>query len=248
MRPIAFFPEDLAVVTEAGKGENLYGLIKRHAVRWQGHAEIDRLAAHCQASGAWLRRFQDLTRRPGLGPLPARDMRGRLEADLRACVTSGLSPAVADEIDTFVRAKLHALERCMYPVVGVHPDFQPDNVLLASDGITVLDFTSFHHGPPHSDVARFLSSLAFFPKSPAYTDTRMRPLMRAFMTGYGRSVADLNPALSVYLICFVLTAAASVGSWRRPWPMKLLMERQTVRYLTRWCHTIIREGEFRLGD
>ena len=70
----------------------------------------------------------------------------------------------------------------------------------------------------------------------------------AFLTGYGRSVADLNPALTVHLVCFTLTAAASVGSWRRPWPLKLLMERQTVRYLTRWCHTIIREGEFRLGD
>jgi Ser/Thr protein kinase RdoA (MazF antagonist) len=248
VRPIAFFADDVAVVTEAGKGENLYALIKRDAVLWHGRGDAERLASHCRAAGAWLRRFQDLTRRPGLGPLPAADMRRRLEADLRACVAIGLSPAVADEVDGFIRGTLQALERCTYPVVGVHPDFQPDNVLLSADGITVLDFTSFHHGTPHSDVARFLCSLVFFSKSPAYAESRMQGLMRAFLGGYGRSVEELNPALTAYVLCFVLTAAASVGSWRRPWPLKPLMQHQTVRHLTRWCRTIIRQGEFRLVD
>jgi Ser/Thr protein kinase RdoA (MazF antagonist) len=248
VRPIAFFADDVAVVTEAGKGENLYALIKRDAVLWHGRGDAERLASHCRAAGAWLRRFQDLTRRPGLGPLPAADMRRRLEADLRACVAIGLSPAVADEVDGFIRGTLQALERRTYPVVGVHPDFQPDNVLLSADGITVLDFTSFHHGTPHSDVARFLCSLVFFSKSPAYAESRMQGLMRAFLGGYGRSVEELNPALTAYVLCFVLTAAASVGSWRRPWPLKPLMQHQTVRHLTRWCRTIIRQGEFRLVD
>jgi Ser/Thr protein kinase RdoA (MazF antagonist) len=248
VRPIAFFPEDVAVVTEAAEGENLHGLIKRQAVLWRGRPAADRLAAQCQAAGSWLRRFQDLTRRPGQAPLPARDIRGRLEADLRACVAIGLSPGLAEEVDRFVTGKLQALERRAYPVVGVHPDFQPDNVLISPDGITVLDFTSFHDGPPHSDVGRFLACVAFFAKSPLYPEARMQALMTAFMKGYGRSIADLNPALTAYLLCFVVRAAGSVGSWRRPWPLQPLVQRQTARYLTRWCQTMVRQGEFRLDD
>jgi Ser/Thr protein kinase RdoA (MazF antagonist) len=245
VRPIAFFPDDVAVVTEAGEGENLHGLIKRHAVRWNRGAAIERLASQCRAAGAWLHRFQDLTRRPGVGPLPAAAMSLRLEADLRTCVTLGLARELASEIDGFVRGRLQSLERCEFPVVGVHPDFQPDNVLFSTAGITVLDFTSFQYGPPHSDVARFLSSLVFFSKSPAYAEARMQVLMRAFLEGYGRNVADLNPALTAYMLCFVVTAAATVGSWRRRWPVKPLMQRQTLRHLTRWCQTIVRHGEFR---
>ena len=248
VRPIAFFADDVTVVTEAGQGDNLYGLIKRDGVRWSSRPATERLASQCRAAGAWLRRFQDLTRRPGQGPLPAEHLLTYLERDIRSCVAIGLSPAVAEGVDRLVRARLHDLERSTYPIVGVHPDFQPDNVLLSSSGITVLDFTSFHHGPPQSDVARFLASLAFFPKSPAYAEARMRGLMRAFLTGYGRSAADLNPALTVYMPCFVLTAAATVGSWRRPWPVKPLMQHQTVRYLTRWCQTIVRQGEFRCDE
>jgi hypothetical protein len=248
VRPIAFFPDDLALVTEAADGDNLHGLIKRLAVRWRGHAAVERVASECRAAGAWLRRFQELTRGPGLAPPPVRFMQTRFEADLRACVAIGMSPRVADAIDGFVRAKLHGLERCMYPVVGVHPDFQPDNVLASPDRITVLDFTNFQEGPPHSDVARFLASVAFVAKSPLYAGATVRTLMRAFMTGYGRSVEEMNPALSAYVMYFVIRAASSAGSWRQPWPFRPLMHGQTVRFLTRWSQAIVRRGEFRLDD
>lgn len=233
-RPIALFPDDLVVVTEAVPGERLHGMLKRQAARWRGPAVVSRLAAHCRAAGTWLRHFQEITHQERMAPLPAEGLRGRIAADLDRCVHLGLPQARAAEMLRFADARLAELASVALPVVGVHPDFQPDNILVSGQRVAVLDFTSFQYGPSHSDVARFLVALEFMTKHPFYPEIRARMLMAAFLAGYGRETREPPGALAVYILRGFVRSAGSALAWSSSGVIRSVIRRQIDHFLGRW--------------
>lgn len=243
VRPIAFFPEHLAVVTEAVAGENLHQLVKRHAPMWGGRAGQVIAGEHCRRAGVWLRHFQSITDQGRLELLPFGLLLGWIEADVALCVKLGLPASDGEGLVDAARARISALRDRRFPVVGQHPDFQPDNVLVSPSGVTVLDFTSFQHGGPFSDIARFAASLEFLGKSPFYPRARLRTLAAAFLRGYGEGFADAKPAMVLSLIHHMVRAARTVGSWPRPPLVKQLVERQTMRFLAGWARELTRAGD-----
>jgi Ser/Thr protein kinase RdoA (MazF antagonist) len=172
------------------------------------------------------------------------ELLGKVSADLDACRAIGLPAAEADRLLALVRRHLAALDGRPFPVVGAHPDFQPDNLLVGSRGVTVLDFTSFCYAPPVSDVARFVAALMFLEKNPVYSPRTVTRLLSAFLDGYGQPAAALNPALTVYVVRFTVQAAATVRSWRLPGALRRLIERQVIRHTTSWCRDLLHRGEF----
>jgi aminoglycoside phosphotransferase (APT) family kinase protein len=243
VRPIAFFPEHLAVVTEAFEGQNLHRLLKRHAAVWSGRAGQRAAAEHCRMAGVWLRHFQAITDQGRQEPLPGGQLLEWIEADVALCVKLGLSPADGAGLVDCVRARIAALRDYRFAVVGQHPDFQPDNVLVSPRGVTVLDFTSFQHGAPFSDIARFAASLEFLGKSPLYPRRRLRGLAAAFLRGYGEGATATKPAMVLYFIQHMVRAARTVGSWPRPPGLKRIVERQTMRFLAGWWRELSRAGD-----
>jgi aminoglycoside phosphotransferase (APT) family kinase protein len=116
--------------------------------------------------------------------------------------------------------------------VGVHPDFQPDNVLVSAHGVTVLDFTSFQYGSPYSDASRFLATLAFFRRNPLY-GRAIYALMTAFWEGYDRGDAT-HPALALYMVRHMIRNTLAAAAWRHPFLLNHLLRRRAVTFLARW--------------
>lgn len=235
-RPVAMFPEHFAVVTHAAVGKPLHWLIRRGMRIWSGAAEAARLRLECERAGWWLRTFQDITMQPRWAPFPVVRLIDRLRTDLDTSVALGMGRAEANRILDFCSLRLERLAQQELPVCGVHPDFQPDNVLIADGLVTVLDFTDFHHGPPYGDPGRFLASLAFFCRSPLYRPARVQALMTAFLRGYRPGVAQDESLLEVSFVRFLVRATASVASWRYPLPIGIgaVARRQAVGFLTGW--------------
>jgi thiamine kinase-like enzyme len=242
-RPIAFFPEEMAVVTEEGEGKNLHQLIKRKAGLWCGGSDIELLTRHCRASGVWLRHFQEITAQQRQEALPVSDLLGHVRTDLEECVAIGLPRADSIRLVTFCEDQLRRVEGRDFSVVGIHPDFQPDNVLVSPAGVTVMDFTSFQYGSIYNDVARFLASLDFLTKNPLYSRAKIQNLMAAFLRGYGWSQNELSPALTVYLVRSMVRASRSVSSWSANIPLKRLVEHRTASFLSAWSRRIISSGD-----
>lgn len=243
VRPIAFFPEHLAVVTEAGAGQNLHRLVKRHAAVWSGRAGQATAVEHCRMAGVWLCHFQAITDQGRQELLPVGQLLEGIESDVALCVTLGLPPADGDGLVDGARARITALRDHRFAVVGQHPDFQPDNVLVSPRGVTVLDFTSFQYGAPFSDVARFVAALEFLGKSPFYPRRRLRNLGAAFLRGYGEGATATKPTMILYLIQHMVRAARTVGSWPRPPGLERIVERQTMRFLAGWWRELSRTGD-----
>ncbi len=242
VRPIAHFPEDMAVVTEEVEGENLHDLIKEKARLWHTGSEIDALRAHCRACGVWLRHFQEFTAQQRRAALPAGRILERLRTDLDVCVTMGLPERVSLRLLRCCEEQLRSIDGRDVPVVGEHPDFQPDNILLSPAGVTVLDFTNFQYGSAYNDIARFLASLDFLQKNPLYRPGKIRTLKAAFLQGYGWSDSEMNAGLIVYLIRYMVQAAKTVRKCSYPHPVKRLIERRAIGYLSAWCRRVIGAG------
>jgi len=242
-RPIAFFPEQMAVVTEEAEGENLHRLIKKGASMWRSGAEIERLKEHCHAGGVWLDHFQRFTTQEQGQPLPADFLLGELRSDLKICVRMGMPGDSAIKALAFFEEQIRGVGDQPLPVVGEHPDFQPDNILISPGEITVLDFTNFRYGTRYNDVARFLVSLDFLSKNPLYSRQKVRSLMTAFLKGYGWRPGEQDRALNAYLMRCMAQTVATVSTWPYPALLKPIMERRTIRYFSAWCQRIIEAGD-----
>jgi hypothetical protein len=227
VRPIAFFDEEIVVVTEASAGENLHRVIKRLARGWPGAAARAQLEEHCRATGRWLRHFQTFTAEPRRAPLPVDDLLAGVQDDLAACVAMGLRQSAAARLQEFCRQRLEPLRGRAFPVVGEHPDFQPDNVVVSPGQVTVLDFTSFRPGSAHNDPARFVAHLAFLAKHPLYARSTLKALGQAFLAGYGAPPAGWPFHVARYLI----QSARTAGTWPRPAPVKWLIRRRAAAFL-----------------
>jgi aminoglycoside phosphotransferase (APT) family kinase protein len=243
VRPIAFLPDYLAVVTEAGTGENLHRLVKKCAVVWGSRAAMASAMAHCRGAGVWLRHFQTITDQGRQEPLPLGQWLEWIEADVALCVKLGLSTSDGAGLVDSARARIAALADRRFAVVGQHPDYQPDNVLVSPRGVTVLDFTSFQYGSPISDVARFVASLDFLGKSPLFPRRRLRVLAAAFLGGIGEDTTAIRPALVLSLIHHMVRAARTVASWPRSPLLKGVVERQTMRFLAGWQRELATAGD-----
>ncbi|MBZ0168810.1 MAG: phosphotransferase [Kofleriaceae bacterium] len=243
VRPIALFPEEMAVVTEVAEGNNLHDLIKRKAGPWCGGSEVEALKAHCLASGVWLRHFQEFTAQQRQAALPMSKILEQVTADLEVCVQMGLPRAVAFSLLTLCEEQLRTVEGRKVPVVGEHPDFQPDNILLSPAGVTVLDFTNFQYGSAYNDVGRFLASLDFLRKNPLYSRERIHTLKAAFLEGYGWSRNEMDAGLTAYLIRYMVQATRTARKWSYPNPVKRLLERWAIGCLSAWCRRAMRMGD-----
>jgi hypothetical protein len=241
VRPVAFFPESSAVVTEAGQGVNLQRLLKRRLAAWRSGRDLPVLEEHCRRAGRWLARFQAITAQPAPEP-PAWDaFFRRLRADLDACVTAGFAAESGRALLAACEEELAQVGGRPVTMAGSHPDFQPDNVLVSPGGVTVLDFASFHHAPVWADLMRFPVSVAFFSRWPGYPRNRIDRLIQAYFAGYGAEATADDPGARLYALRWMLKlAAASCRPSARP--LAGLRRRWALTFLAGWPDTVDRLG------
>lgn len=235
-RPIAYFPEYMTVVTSEVRGQNFHALLKRKAAWWR-RGEWD-LSARGQAAGHWLRNFQHFTGQGRSEPLPVDELLAEIRADVARCVDQGMPAADAEALLADARARAARVQDHLVPVVGQHPDYQPDNILIADNGVTVIDFTSFQHGAPQSDVARFVAGVLFLAKSPFYPWSRMQRVAAAFLRGYGETPEDTGDALMLYATVFMVRAAGAVAAWPHRALVRRAMVGRTMRFLSAWSRAV----------
>jgi hypothetical protein len=177
----------------------------------------------------WLRHFQAITDQGRQEPLPVGLLLEWIEADVALCVKLGLPAKDGAALVNGARARIAALGDRRFAVVGQHPDYQPDNVLVSPGGVTVLDFTSFQHAPLQRRRSlrggvEFLSR-ARSTRGASAASPRLPPLR-------GRR-HHREPAMAVYLIQHMVRAA---GRWvlAATAGLKPSLEWETMRFLGWW--------------
>jgi Phosphotransferase enzyme family len=215
VRPIACFPEDLAIVTEEARGETLSTLLSTRAAGPRGARTIEALGSILRSVGAWLTAAQavlepdrevsaDGIRRYLDTRLDDLQSTGRVRLTLRG------REAVAAYRDRLLREAGPDLR-----AVWIHADFCPENIIVRDRGVTVLDFTMAKGGTVYHDLSHLHLRLDAMKAKPWFTSRVIDRLQRELLESFEPGLSPDRPLFALMLLqhvlCHLVTLQAPGG-------------------------------------
>ena len=232
VKPIACFPEFLALVTEEQTGakfSSIIGNVKLYSSREQ----FKRLVYWVQLCGWWLHLFQGFMRE---GYKEKYDFREVFDyCNVRLDILSHHNPGEFTEgfcrrIRHFLEEQVDELKLEDLEIVGGHNDYRPYNMIVSGQKLVLLDFSGFSYGPACCDYVKFWSGLDSIKGSLFVSDERVQRLQEAFAIGYRKTV-DLDDAVfKVFRVSYMLD---KMGDTCLDWPTIAWLRRPAYKQLYR---------------
>jgi hypothetical protein len=211
-RPIAVFPEELALATEEVRGTGLMGLIGRSAKRYTLGGRQDLLEQYCRLAGGWLQEFQSITPQ-GSGDFNIQGLMRYCDQRLAILIADGRSGIDGKFKARFAEYLNRQHSRLTGPtrIVGRHNDFSPHNIIVSGNCLSVLDFGFFDYDSYIYDLCSFWFKLEYMKSSPLFSPATIDRLQYSFFEGYGSSAGRDDPAFDLVALQFILTRMASLA-------------------------------------
>lgn len=207
VRPIAVFPDRLALVTEEAAGLP-FDRVLRDGL-W-GRRIPAPLADTAARVGAWIRTYQEVT--PGPGVLSLAERREYLDERLRAV---SLAAVITETDRATALARFDQLAGLVgeadLRLVAIHADLCPANVLVAPDGsVTILDFAMAKTGSRLHDLAHFYMHLEFQRWRPRPRSSAIGEVERALLEGFESVAIGSHPLFRLMLLQHVVCHIAQL--------------------------------------
>jgi hypothetical protein len=202
LRPIAFLPDHLAVVTEEVRGRTLGQLLTRRA-GWYPERPLDELCAVMARIGVWLRTIQTLdvpNRRFSLD-----GMRDYLDVRLVRLVRhGGLSAHERCGILRFFDRRCADVEEGDLQEVVIHGDLSPSNVMITGTNVTVLDFEMWRTGSVFHDLSRICHQIELRKLKPWFKPSALDRLLEATLAGFDPALRPDRPLFELLTLQHVI--------------------------------------------
>lgn len=208
LRPVAVFPDDLAIVTEEVVGTTFERML-RDALWGRRVAAPPDLVA--ERIGAWIRTYQTVIEAEGVLDLSER--REYLDVRLNRLAAAG---AFSDADAAAVHEKFDALRSeigtGVQPLVAIHADLNPGNILVSDGGdVTVLDFSMAKVGARFHDLSHLYMHLEFVRWRPRLKAGIISAAQTALLRGYDPASSPSDPLFQLlllqHLVCHVALLA-----------------------------------------
>jgi hypothetical protein len=217
VRPIACFPEELAVVTQEAPGHSLDNLLKCEAAWRPGGEALKKLENIFARIGSWVRAFQTIgnpDRR-----LSLEDMRRYLDVRLEKLVRSDCVRFTESDREKslgFFDVMAGEIKSTDLVEVPIHADLSPGNILVDGGTITVLDFTMTKTGAIYHDLAHLYIHIERLKAKPWYRPHVTDALQKALLGGFAPQAEPHQPLFKLLLlqhtVCHLLQLATSAGN------------------------------------
>jgi len=185
IKPMAYYPELLAIVSEEAPGESLAAVIAREGKLWPVAEKLEQLARHCRRAGQALAAMQKATAE--VSRFDPSKLLEYIDVRLQRLLESKqtpLSPADRQQIIKFLELAIPTIPSGQLGLCGTHGDYAPFNLLAAPEKITVVDFTMFKLGSVYNDLTYFYHRLEGYLHKPTYRSQTIRRLQDEFLRGY----------------------------------------------------------------
>jgi Phosphotransferase enzyme family len=205
VRPIACFPEDLAIVTEEAPGPTLADLLAR-AVRAWPDARLERdLEAIMRQVGAWLRAVQAAL--PDGREVSIDAMRAYLDTRLDDLERTGPRRLTRDGRSAIERFRDRLIAEHgggSARAVWIHADFCPENIIARGGMVTVLDFTMAKSGTVYHDLSHLYLRLDSMKVRPWCRASLVHRLQSALLDAFEPGLEPGRPLFALMLLQHVV--------------------------------------------
>ena len=207
LRPVAVFPDDLAIVTEEVAGTTFERVLRDALWGRRVPAAADVVA---ERIGAWIRTYQTVIEAEG--SLDLAERREYLAVRLQRLVAAGVF-ADADVASVLARFDACASEiPPAEPLVAIHADLNPGNILVSASGdVTVLDFSMAKTGACVHDLSHLYMHLEFLRWRPRLKSAVVTAAQAALLRGYDPRSSVSDPLFQLmllqHLVCHVALLA-----------------------------------------
>lgn len=191
IKPLAYFPEWLAIVTDEAAGVSLAELINRDGRFWPTTEKLEQLIQHCRRAGQALAMMQKVT--VETARFNPAELLEYIDERLQRLVKSEETPLSTVDRQQIIKFLKHAIPTIPGPqldLCGTHGDYAPFNVLATAEKITVADFTMFKAGSVYNDLTYFYHRLEGYLHKPVFRPATIEKLQDAFVAGYGTMVGN----------------------------------------------------------
>jgi len=240
VRPVAWFGDYPALVTEEIPGRTVYVELSRCLGISAGDRDVERMEQVCRRCGLFLKRFQDVNLQDDDTPFSLKEMRAYIDRRLQNIVHRG--QIAFDESSRTRLLKLidrlsERVDTKELRVAQIHGDFTPANIMLSDGRVVVLDFAMSSYGNVLHDVAHFHHQLHLWSLHPRWSARRIGRLQQAFLDGYGCSDSS-NPLFTLFRVQHVTCQLSRLS---RPSASSILSrtyDRYVIRRQLRWLNAI----------
>ncbi len=240
IRPIACFPDQLAVITEEAPGELLGRVLKRSA--WlSGGRNFDNLCTALERVGQWLKAVQAMDGPPGRFSLD--EMRGYL--DVRLVRLRKVDAISADERQSILdyfdeqRGQVAASDLMEVPI---HGDLCPGNVLITGNEITVLDLAMTRPGSMYTDLTHMYTHIESDRTKRWVSQQKVERLLQATLRGFDCTLSPSRPLFALNVLQHLVCKVAKLATR----PPRSRFDAAYKRYLRGQYHarvrTLVRSG------
>lgn len=211
VKPIACFPEDLALVTEQVGGETLKQLIERRAVLRPAEKSIEELSNIFAGVGTWLQAFQEVE------PTEKKFSLDRLRnyVDDRLVKLVGVDRAGFCEEDRagvlrYLDARCAEVPERDLREVSIHADFCPENVMIDGSRVILLDFTMAKAGAIYHDLTHMFMHVELLKRKLLYQNRVVNQLQESLLSGYEPGLSPNHPLFEILLLQHIIARLTSM--------------------------------------
>ncbi len=205
VRPVVYYPELLALVTEEAQGRVLAEIVAEACKHWSLRNALERAVLHCRRAGQALAAMQAATR--VAGSFDCNELFEYIKIRLQRLLESEAAPfSAADHklVLNFLERALTNIPTDQLAQCGCHCDYAPFNVLADDERVTVLDFSMFKIGSCYNDATYFHHRLEGYLHKPIFSASAIQAAQRAFLEGYNYACARANHPIENDLLFRVL--------------------------------------------
>jgi len=205
VRPIACFPEDLALVTGEAVGPTLSQGLASKAAAWSGPAAVQEISNALRLVGAWLKTAQAAL--PRGRDVDLDTVHRYLDTRLDALETSGPVRLTKSGRSAIERYRDHLTGAITAPdlrSVWIHGDFCPDNIIIRTGQVTVLDFLMAKTGTVYHDVAHLYMHVDAMKVKPWFRPAAIERLQRDLLAGFEPGLDADRPLFALMLLQHVI--------------------------------------------
>jgi tRNA A-37 threonylcarbamoyl transferase component Bud32 len=199
VRPVACYPDHLAIVSEQAEGQTLMSHLEGHASWFPGEHTLFELRSTMESIGRWLRVFQAIE--PGLGRVRLSDLHSYVDLRLERLVSHEIiSPSSRQQILSWLNDIARQVTEPELDDVMIHADLAPGNILVSGARITVLDFAMVQRGGMLHDISRLYVQLDVLRAKPQFRTSVVRALQSALLRGFDETLTPDRPLFRYFVM------------------------------------------------